>query len=172
MYGFAHFSQRKDASSKRGYAQVGNLFILRRVGRLWFPSPSPLRVPINFLHLSLNGLTPLQRSLVILTHHSYPALFARITALLGPLFQEHGLPMLEAACHNIATWYVPPPSSHPPLTPQTKKRSDPTPGMNTELGFLGTVISVELPLSPEQQQLAGKAYDPRQHVCPRHCILP
>ncbi|KAJ6594236.1 hypothetical protein B0H19DRAFT_1012366 [Mycena capillaripes] len=107
MYGFAHFTQRKDASSKRGYEQ---------------------------------------RSLVILTHHSYPAFFARITAILGPLFQEHGLPMLEAACHNIATW------------------SDPTPGMNTELGFLGTVLSVELPHSPEQQQLAGKAYDPRQHI--------
>ncbi|KAJ7187904.1 hypothetical protein C8R46DRAFT_1205136 [Mycena filopes] len=107
IYGFAHFTQRKDGSSKRGYEQ---------------------------------------RSLVVLTHHPYPALFARITALLGPLFQEHGLPMLEAACHNIATW------------------RDPTPGMNDELGFLGTVLSVEIPLSPEQQQLAGKGYDPRQHI--------
>ncbi|KAJ7747216.1 hypothetical protein B0H16DRAFT_1675642 [Mycena metata] len=107
IYGFAHFTQRKDASSRRGYEQ---------------------------------------RSLVILTHHPYPALFARITSLLGPLFQEHGLPMLEAACHNIATW------------------CDPTPGMNDELGFLGTVLSVEIPLSPEQQQLAGKGYDPRLHI--------
>ncbi|KAJ6498965.1 hypothetical protein C8R45DRAFT_980498 [Mycena sanguinolenta] len=107
MYGFAHFTQRKDASSKRGYEQ---------------------------------------RSLVILTHHPYPALFARITALLGPLFQQHGLPMLEAACHNIGTW------------------SDPTPGMTIELGFLGTVLSIELPHSPEQQQLAAKVYDPRQHI--------
>ncbi|KAJ7680655.1 hypothetical protein DFH06DRAFT_1163828 [Mycena polygramma] len=112
MYGFAHFTQRKDASSKRGYEQ---------------------------------------RSLVVLTHHSYPAFFARITALLGPLFQEHGLPMLEAACHNVATW------------------SDPTPGMKTELGFLGTVLSVELPHSSEQQQLAGKAYDPRQHILAASC---
>ncbi|KAJ7268651.1 hypothetical protein B0H12DRAFT_1229565 [Mycena haematopus] len=47
-----------------------------------------------------------QRSLVILTYHPYPALFARITALLGPLFQQHGLPMLEAACHNMGTWCV------------------------------------------------------------------
>ncbi|KAJ7346967.1 DUF1630-domain-containing protein [Mycena albidolilacea] len=107
MYGFAHFTQRKDVSSKRGYEQ---------------------------------------RSLVILTHQPYPAVFARITALLGPLFQQHGLPMLEAACHNIATW------------------SDPTPGLTIELGFLGTVLSVELPHSPEQQQLAGKAHDPRQHI--------
>ncbi|KAJ7645371.1 hypothetical protein B0H17DRAFT_1104050 [Mycena rosella] len=107
MYGFAHFTQRKDSSSKRGYEQ---------------------------------------RSLVILTHHPYPAFFAPITALLGPLFQQHGLPMLEAACHNIATW------------------SDPIPGMIAELGFLGTVLTIELPHSPEQQQLAGKAYDPRQHI--------
>ncbi|KAJ7163926.1 hypothetical protein C8R43DRAFT_989186 [Mycena crocata] len=114
MYGFAHFTQRKDSASKRGYQQ---------------------------------------RSLVILTHHSYPALFASITAILGPLFQEHGLPMLEAACHNIATW------------------SDPTPGMIVELGFLGTVLSVELPHSPEQQQLADKAYDPRQHILASSCAF-
>ncbi|KAJ6608667.1 hypothetical protein B0H10DRAFT_1815325 [Mycena sp. CBHHK59/15] len=110
MYGFAHFTQRKDAASKRGYEQ---------------------------------------RSLVILTHHPYPALFARITTILGPLFQEHGLPMLEAACHNIATWC---------------QRWDPMPGTTIELGFLGTVLNVELPHSPEQQQLADKAYDPRQHI--------
>ncbi|KAJ7086181.1 hypothetical protein B0H15DRAFT_782487 [Mycena belliarum] len=110
MYGFAHFTQRKDASSKRGYEQ---------------------------------------RSLVVLTHHPFPAFFARITALLGPLFQQHGLPMLEAACHNIATWY---------------QRSNPEPGMIAELGFLGTVFTVELPHSPDQQQLAPKAYDPHQHI--------
>ncbi|KAJ7650783.1 hypothetical protein FB45DRAFT_888787 [Roridomyces roridus] len=107
IYGFAHFTQRKDASSRRGFEQ---------------------------------------RSLVILTHHPYPALFARIAALLGPLFQQHGVPMLETACHNMATW------------------SDPTSGVINELGFLGSVLSVEIPQSPEQQQLAGKAYDPRQHI--------
>ncbi|KAJ7284512.1 hypothetical protein C8J57DRAFT_1447020 [Mycena rebaudengoi] len=114
MYGFAHFTQRKDPASRRGYEQ---------------------------------------RSLVILTHLPFPALFGRITGLLGPLFQKHGLPMLEAACHNIATW------------------SDPTPGTSIELGFLGTVLSVELPQSPEQQQLAGKAYDPRQHILASSCAF-
>ncbi|KAK7005818.1 UDENN domain-containing protein [Favolaschia claudopus] len=103
-YGFCHFTQRKDASSKRG----ARLFSL--------------------------------------TQHAYPALFGRMTAILGPLFQQHDLPMLEAACHNIATW------------------SDPTPGLTTELGFLGTVLSIELPHSAEQQQLANKTYDPRQHI--------
>jgi hypothetical protein len=73
---------------------------------LHFFSKRFARCPPLIFHFSFNGLIPLQRSLVILTHHSYPALFAAITALLGPLFQEHGLPMLEAACHNIATWCV------------------------------------------------------------------
>ncbi|KAJ6570082.1 hypothetical protein DFH09DRAFT_1362744, partial [Mycena vulgaris] len=115
IYGFAHFTQRKDSSTKRGYEQ---------------------------------------RSLVILTHHPYPAFFARITALLGPLFQEHGLPMLEAACHNIATW------------------SDPIPGMIAELGFLGTVLTVELPHSPEQQQLAGQGVRPvHQHILASSCAF-
>ncbi|KAJ7230450.1 hypothetical protein GGX14DRAFT_486146 [Mycena pura] len=114
LYGFAHFTQRKDASSKRGYEQ---------------------------------------RSLVILTHHSYPALFTRITSVLGPLFQEHRLPMLEAACHNIATW------------------CDPTPGLIAELGFLGTVLSVELPSSADQQQLAGKSYNPKEHILASSCCF-
>ncbi|KAF7309518.1 UDENN domain-containing protein [Mycena indigotica] len=107
LYGFAHFTQRKVHSSKRGYEQ---------------------------------------RSLVILTRHAYPALFTQICTLLGPLFQEHGLPMLEAACHNIAMW------------------SDPTPGLVTELGFLGTVLTVELPLSADQQQLASKSFDPKEYI--------
>ncbi|KAJ7268648.1 hypothetical protein B0H12DRAFT_1095877 [Mycena haematopus] len=114
IYGFAHFTQRKDASSKRGYEQ---------------------------------------RSLVILTYHPYPALFARITALLGPLFQQHGLPMLEAACHNMGTW------------------PDPTPGTTIELGFLGAVLSIELPYSPEQQQLAVKVSSPPPPLHPPPLLL-
>ncbi|KAF8199753.1 hypothetical protein K438DRAFT_1966122 [Mycena galopus ATCC 62051] len=124
MYGFAHFTQRKDASSKRGYEQA------------------------KFLNLHANGLIYLQRSLVILTHHPYPALFARITALLGPLFQQHGLPMLEAACHNIGTW----------------SKVGPDARRDHRTRVLGTVLSIELPHSLEEQQLAGKAYDPRQHI--------
>ncbi|KAF7317803.1 UDENN domain-containing protein [Mycena kentingensis (nom. inval.)] len=107
IYGFAHFSQRKDGASKRGYEQ---------------------------------------RSLVVLSHHAFPALFVRICALLGPLFVEHGLPMLESACHNIATWL------------------DPTPGLIAELGFLGTVLNVELPLTADQQQIAHKYFDPKEHI--------
>lgn len=95
IYGFVHFSQRKDASIKRGYQQ---------------------------------------RSVVILTHHQYPALFSAVTTLLGPLYEQHGVPMLESACHNIATW--------PP----------PTAGASVELGFLGNVIQVQIPRNRDEQQ--------------------
>lgn len=65
IYGFSHFMQERDPSSKRGY---------------------------------------LQRSIVILTYLPYPSLFSALVSKLGPLYHEHGTPMLEAACHNIASW--------------------------------------------------------------------
>lgn len=51
-------------------------------------------------------LTLHQSSIVILTYHQYPALFSALASILGPLFQSHEIPMLESACHNIATWYI------------------------------------------------------------------
>lgn len=60
--------------------------------------------PLKYLTV-LTIVSP-QRSLVILTHHQYPALFTALASIFGPLFQTHGVPMLEAACHNIASWYV------------------------------------------------------------------
>ncbi|KAK7461946.1 hypothetical protein VKT23_008378 [Stygiomarasmius scandens] len=112
IYGYSHFTQRKDSGSKRGYEQ---------------------------------------RSVVILTHHQLPALFTYICSIFGPLFQEHGIPMLEAACHNIATW------------------SDPIPGAFLELGFLGNVLQVEFPQNVDAQQLTDTSsfrekYDPRLHI--------
>ncbi|KAF8183395.1 hypothetical protein BJ912DRAFT_1023213 [Pholiota molesta] len=112
IYGFSHFIQRRDSSSKRGYSQ---------------------------------------RSLVILTQHQYPALYSAISNICGPLFGEHGTPMLEAASHNIATW------------------PDPTPGKTLELGFLGTVLHVEIPHSIDVQQVTAttsfnEKYDPKSHI--------
>lgn len=81
--------------------------------------------------------------------------------------------MLEAACHNIATWYVficilvlffl--------LSHDAKHRQDPSPGGTLELGFLGSVIHVEIPDSSDAQQLTetssfNERYDPRNHVSP------
>ncbi|KAJ3831204.1 hypothetical protein F5878DRAFT_636381 [Lentinula raphanica] len=45
-----------------------------------------------------------QRSVVFLTSHPFPAFFSAILSIFGPLLNEHGTPMLKAACHNIATW--------------------------------------------------------------------
>ncbi|KAF9223896.1 DUF1630-domain-containing protein [Gyrodon lividus] len=112
MYGFSHFCQKRDPTSKRGYQQS---------------------------------------SLVLLTQHQYPALFTCIVSKLGPLFQSHGVPMLETACHNIASW------------------QGPSPGSTIELGFLGSVFHIELPLSSDSQQLAetdsfNEKFDPAMHL--------
>ncbi|CAA7266811.1 unnamed protein product [Cyclocybe aegerita] len=112
IYGFSHFTQKRDSTSKRGYQQ---------------------------------------RSLVILTQHQYPSLFSSLVGQFGPLFATHGTPMLEAACHNIATW------------------PDPTPGQTLELGFLGAVLHVEIPHSIDVQQVTetssfNEKYNPRLHI--------
>ena len=51
-----------------------------------------------------------------------------------------------------------------------KRRPDPVPGANLELGFLGSVLEVELPLTIDTQQLTGtppfdETYNPELHVC-------
>ncbi|KAI0087267.1 DUF1630-domain-containing protein [Irpex rosettiformis] len=88
IYGFAHFTQRRDPKSKRGYQQ---------------------------------------RSLVILSQHAYPSLFYSMSSYLGEEFLSHGGPMLEVACHNVANW------------------PDPHPSTTLELGFLGYVFTTDLP---------------------------
>ncbi|KAI9000544.1 hypothetical protein BD414DRAFT_471971 [Trametes punicea] len=75
-----------------------------------------------------------QTSTVVLTQLPFPSLFYTIISKLGPSFMSHGGPMLEAACHNIASW------------------PDPIPGTNVELGFLGSVIHAEIPLAVDTQQ--------------------
>ncbi|KIJ67039.1 hypothetical protein HYDPIDRAFT_174305 [Hydnomerulius pinastri MD-312] len=112
IYGFSHFCQKKDSTSKRGYQQS---------------------------------------SLVLLAHHQYPSLYTSLISKLGPLFQSHGVAMLETACHNIAGW------------------QSPSPGSNVELGFLGSVFLVELPDSFDSQQLAetgsfNEKFDPSVHL--------
>ncbi|PSR72943.1 hypothetical protein PHLCEN_2v11180 [Hermanssonia centrifuga] len=112
IYGFSHFTQRRDPTSKRGYQQ---------------------------------------RSLVILSQHEYPSLFYTLLSYLGQSFLSHGGPMLEVACHNIASW------------------SDPQPGSTLELGFLGYVFSVELPSTADTQQSSMamrtvERYDPDSHI--------
>lgn len=71
---------------KRGYEQV-RVSLSQR----WMP-------------MLLIMCSNVQRSVVILTHHSYPALFMSVLSKLGPLHQLHGDAILEVACHNILSW--------------------------------------------------------------------
>ena len=88
--------------------------------------------------------------------------------------------MLETACHNMASWY----GSFflyainklvYPMIHYAKKRSDPIPGATIELGFLGSVLQVELPLTIDTQQLTetssfDETYNPELHVCPSQLV--
>jgi len=76
--------------------------------------------------------------------------------------------MLEAACHNIATWYASPLRRDIPFHLQVI-RPKPTPGKTLELGFLGSVLHVEIPHSIDVQQLTdtssfNEKYNPRSHA--------
>ncbi|GAA5974307.1 hypothetical protein JCM11641_006725 [Rhodosporidiobolus odoratus] len=81
-----------------------------------------------------------QTSLVLITHlPSLPGLFTSLLALLGPLHFKHARDrgtkggMVESACYNISAW------------------PDPTSGQTLDLPFLGSVLTVSLPL-PSQTQ--------------------
>ncbi|KAH9168834.1 DUF1630-domain-containing protein [Lactarius sanguifluus] len=86
-----------------------------------------------------------QRCIVVLTQHPYPALFCALLNKLGPLHHNHGDPILEVASHNIAKW------------------PSPTPGTTVELGFLGSVMHVELPGDVDEQQL-GTTEQPQPRI--------
>ena len=127
---------------KRGYQQVGLAFH-------------------EFHHSFFSS----QRSLVMLTKHQFPSLFSSIISHFGPLFEIHGTPMLEAACHNIAKWWL----SFLPLifdAHEMKIRPDPEPGCSVELGFLGSVVHVEIPHSIDVQ-MAETSF--KTHVRPIAC---
>lgn len=90
---------------------------------------------------------------------------------LGPLFRDHGVAMLETACHNIASWYGTSFWCSVILTDASdaKERQSPSPGSTVELGFLGSVLHVELPLGSDSQQPAetgtfDERFNPAVHV--------
>ncbi|WVW86151.1 hypothetical protein I302_108192 [Kwoniella bestiolae CBS 10118] len=81
----------------------------------------------------------MQKSLVILTHLPFPALFSAVLQKVAPVFFEYGYSALEAACHSIASW------------------PDPTPDSVLELPMLTDLINVKLPDTTESPQI-GKAF--------------
>ncbi|KAG8924436.1 hypothetical protein FRC02_010421 [Tulasnella sp. 418] len=93
----------------------------------------------------------LQRSVVILSHHAFPSLFAAAVTKLGAMYFSHGLTMLETACHNIANW------------------PDPVKGSALELGFLGNVMHVEIPRHENEHQSIstssfGEKFNMKHHM--------
>lgn len=95
-------------------------------------------------------------------------LFSSLVAILGPLHFKHAQfggargGMVETACHNITSWCVArrPRGSVLCLLHRERAliaieprdhRPDPTPGTTVELPFLGSVLTVSLPL-PSQAQ--------------------
>jgi hypothetical protein len=76
-----------------------------------------------------------QRSIVVIANKSYPALFTFVVSKIGTAYEMHGIPMLETACQNIASWPAP------------------TPGSSLLLGIVGIALHVVLPHSEEERQL-------------------
>ncbi|WVF73087.1 hypothetical protein IAT40_007906 [Kwoniella sp. CBS 6097] len=81
----------------------------------------------------------MQKSLVILTHLPFPALFSSVLQKVAPVFFEYGYSALEAACHSIAAW--PDPSSDSVL----------------ELPMMTDLLTVKLPDTTESPQI-GRAF--------------
>lgn len=74
-----------------------------------------------------------QKSLVILSHLPYVALFSEIASRLGPLYFEHGGSILEAFSSSVTKW------------------PNPAPGATLPLPFLGSVLWAALPLGRQGQ---------------------
>lgn len=74
-----------------------------------------------------------QKSLVILTHLPYVALFGELVARLGPMFFEHGLPVLESFVQDVIAW------------------PSPSAGAMLSLPLLGQLLPVLLPHGNEAQ---------------------
>ncbi|OBZ72447.1 Protein DENND6B, partial [Grifola frondosa] len=66
-----------------------------------------------------------------------------------PSFMSHGGPMLEAACHNIASWYGILVSI---VFAKVLSSHEKKPGRTLELGFLGTAFHAEIPHAVDTQQ--------------------
>ena len=84
--------------------------------------------------------------------------------------------MLEAACHNIASWYESSLFSSQGLRMTLiKQRPDHELGVRVELGFMGNVLLVELPVGFDEQQMqtASSTHDLRnlQPVSPNPRVL-
>ncbi|TXT06632.1 uncharacterized protein COLE_05963 [Cutaneotrichosporon oleaginosum] len=77
----------------------------------------------------------MQKSVVILTHLPFPALWSAVLSHLAPAFFAHGYSALEVACHAIANW------------------PDPTPDATLDLPFFSEMLPVKLPDDTDNPQV-------------------
>lgn len=133
LYGFVWFEQRRDEGIARGYMQVSGS---SRFG-LW-----QREILRSFERMETDGLSFMifpclhsQRSMVILSHRPFPALFYSVLECLAPIYFEDGYTAFQAACKIIARW------------------PDPTPGSHFKLPINDRLLNVKLPEGNEAPQL-------------------
>ncbi len=84
-----------------------------------------------------------QKSVVILSHLPYVSLLTELVSKLGPVYFEHGQPMLEAFAREVMNWPAP------------------EPGATLSLPVLGSVLDVSIPIGAQfQGDAASNAYIP------------
>lgn len=93
----------------------------------------------------------LQKSVVLLSTHSYVGLFKKVMSVVGPIFFDCGSTLLEAAYHNIALWPAP------------------VPGKTAELPILGSTLTYHVPFSSSTPHIIDPstrvlAFTPRDQV--------
>ncbi|CAO1627971.1 unnamed protein product [Parajaminaea phylloscopi] len=88
-----------------------------------------------------------QKSLVILTHLPYVALFSDIVSKLGPLYFDHGESILESFCSSVTKW------------------PNPSPGATLPLPLFGSVLWAALPLGRQSQ--SSTAADASETTLPK-----
>lgn len=71
----------------------------------------------------------MQRSVVLMSPHSYVGLFKKVMSVVGPIFFECGQTLLEAAYQNLACWPFP------------------SPGKTLELPIMGSTLTYHVPFS-------------------------
>lgn len=158
IYGYSYFTQRRDETSKRGYQQVTHMSCSTTCVaecNCWdFSAPLSFWHTFNILLYSLAW----QLCLVKSTRRT----MCRLWKLLSTISQTG---MITTVHSHMCCLLI---------MDRAKWRSDPTPGTTVELGFLGSVMHVELPLTIDEQQLAETAsfdetFDPTLHVGLSEC---
>ena len=150
IYGFSHFTQKRDETSKRGYQQVSPLclchkpaliddFFCAALGRCSYPT-------------SISGAL-----------HIHSVCFRTI---IPRAWRTHVRGSMPQYCDLVwfSVEFCPTHRAN-----HAKDRPAPKPGETLELGFLGTVIHVEIPHTIDQFQLTetssfNEKYDPNLHV--------